>query len=298
MNIKFKGKVIKGLQVGAKFGIATANIELEEKPNMDEGVYLVTVSHRVELATFVQEKKYNGILHFGHLETFSRGFTCEVHLLDFDQQIYEEYLEISVFKFMRPTKRFRNADLLYTQIETDILMAEKYFLRKNIYQKWDSISEEKKSELSEKAFDKIEKLSEFSSAKNIFIYAPQKNREIDFTEKLMDQFSDKSYFFPKVTGNGLMQFFLVEKYSDLEIGKYGILEPKDNEEDEMVVDLMFIPAVAANHEGNRLGKGGGYYDRFLAYIECPTVCVLPAFAIVEKVPVEGHDKSVETVIVV
>lgn len=297
MNIKFKGKVIKGVEVGAKFGIATANIEItEEKPDLEEGVYFVEVTHRMTFETFLQEKKYHGILHFGKLETFSRGFTCEVHLLDFNQSIYGESLEIEVLKFLRPTQKFQNADLLFTQIEGDIAQAEKYFLRKKIYRKWEKLSAEENQKLNEKAVAKIEKLPDFLSAKNVFIYAPQKNKEIDFTEPLMKKFPEKSYSFPKVLPENGMKFFRVKNYADLEVGAYDILEPSKDSSEGDTPDIIFVPAVAADGNGHRLGKGLGYYDRYLENLEVPTVCVLPAFAIVEKVPVQEHDRSVGGVV--
>ncbi len=299
-NIKFKGRVIKGLEVGAKFGIATANIAIDKPiPTLPEGVYFVYVKHKTTNEVFVREKRYNGILHFGELKTFGREQTCEVHLLNFNQDIYEENLEIEILKFLRPTEKFQNADALYTQIEQDITMAEKYFLRKDIYQKWEKVLEKKEINFIERSLEKIEKLSEFLKAKNILIYAPQKDREINFTEKLMENFSKKKYFFPKVTGDGQMKFYQVENYKDLVKGKYDLLEPiKTDKTPKNTPDIVFIPTVAADINGNRLGKGGGFYDRFLDKIDCPTICVLPEFAICEKIPTEEHDKKVGKVVIV
>ena len=150
MSITFKGKVIKGLQVGAKFGIATANLKIiGDMPGVEEGVYLVEVKGQ-ELGS---RERVNGILHIGKLKTFGREKTCEVHLLDFEQEIYGEILDIEVLKFVRPTKKFQNADMLYTQIESDIVGAEKYFLRKNIYEQWNDLSKEETETLNTRAFD-------------------------------------------------------------------------------------------------------------------------------------------------
>lgn len=96
-----------------------------------------------------------------------------------------------------------------------------------------------------------------------------------------------------------MEFFLIKKYKDLVAGQYDILEPLETDKTSKdTPDIIFIPAVAADLSGNRLGKGGGFYDRFLDKIDCPTVCILPGFAIVEKIPVEVHDKKVGELIVV
>ncbi len=297
--MKFKGTVIKGLQVGAKFGVATANISLKEEINLEEGVYFVFVYQQISNEIFVQQKRYNGILHFGELKTFGREQTCEVHLLNFDENIYGKTLEIEILKFHRKIKKFQNADALYTQIEKDVIIAEKYFVRKNIYEKWEKISEDEKIIFEKKSLEKIGKNSSFLKSKNVFIYAPQRHREICFTEKLMKIFPEKKYFFPKISDKNEMIFLEIKEYEDLVIGKYDILEPpKTNKTEKIIPDIIFIPAVAADKELNRLGKGGGFYDRFLDKVESQTLCVLPEFAIEKNIPIEAHDKKTGEVLVI
>lgn len=79
-------------------------------------------------------------------------------------------------------------------------------------------------------------------------------------------------FLPKVGAEGKMDFFLVEHPNDLIPGYKGIPEPHDcpgknsmycfdrNNESAYV----FVPGLAVDERGNRIGYGGGYYDRFLA----------------------------------
>ena len=63
--------------------------------------------------------------------------------------------------------------------------------------------------------------------------------------------------------------------------------------------MIFVPAQAADRKGNRLGRGAGYYDRFLtSYPHIPTVCVLPDFAFFSSLPVEKTDQKVDKVIVI
>ncbi len=304
----FQGKVIRGLQIGAKFGIATANLKIiGHKPNIEEGVYYCKCRMSIE------KDQVSGILHIGELKTFGREKTCEVHLLNFDQEIYGEVLEIDVLKFVRPTIKFQNADLLYTQIEHDVIGAEKYFLRQTVYQQWNGLTEIQKEVLAQKAVDKISRRTDFLSAETIYIYAPQKDREIDFTKVLMGRFPEKNYFFPKIMGDEEMVFCEIKNYSDLVIGTFGILEPKlvndqlrslsntplpkgtSNEKP----DLIFIPSVAVDLDGYRLGKGGGFYDRWLASAEhekMVRIAVMPKFSVVEKIPIEAHDEKVDVIV--
>jgi 5-formyltetrahydrofolate cyclo-ligase len=62
------------------------------------------------------------------------------------------------------------------------------------------------------------------------------------------------------------------------------------------MDLVVVPAMAADRRGFRLGFGFGFYDRFLAEVRCPTVCVVYSECLVEHIPEEGHDVPVQFVV--
>ena len=83
------------------------------------------------------------------------------------------------------------------------------------------------------------------------------------------------------------------------VGSFGIGEPASGEDWPIEdIDLIVVPAVAYDRRGRRLGRGGGFYDRFLAQDKLQaTTCGL-AFAqqIVEELPAESHDCPVEIVV--
>lgn len=58
------------------------------------------------------------------------------------------------------------------------------------------------------------------------------------------------------------------------------------------VALVAVPALAVDHDGHRLGRGAGYYDRALASVEAPVCAVVHASELVESVPYEPHDVRV------
>lgn len=279
--MQFTGKVIHGVQVGSKFGIATANLELLTKPDLEEGVYLVDLNNNLE-----------GIMHFGDLKTFGAGFSAEVHILNFDQDIYGETLTVTVLKKLRDVQHFPNSDALFTQIEKDIIQARKFFMRSRIKNNWEQITPAQKTDWAEKAVTTIEKISEFQSATTIYAYAPD-DQEIPFVQKLCKKYSDKTWCFPKVTGGGLT--FHQSTYQDLTPGYLDLLEPNATKP-APAPELIFVPAVAANRNGQRLGRGGGFYDRFLANQKSYTISVLPAFAVLEGIPVETHDQEIDKAI--
>ena len=59
---------------------------------------------------------------------------------------------------------------------------------------------------------------------------------------------------------------------------------------------MLIPALAYDRTGRRLGRGGGYYDRFLARVDCCTVGLIRAAFLLDALPAEWNDVPVSAVI--
>ena len=87
-------------------------------------------------------------------------------------------------------------------------------------------------------------------------------------------------------GNALMQR-----------GKFNIPEPQ-TEPYTGNIDLILIPGVAFDRKCNRLGRGGGYYDRFLAHRKySQLIGVGYDFQLVDQVPAERHDMRLQGVIV-
>ncbi len=110
-----KGKVIHGNHLGRTLNFPTANISPEDPDKLipKDGVYAATVQ--------LQGKSYSGMLNIGLRPTINAGNsqTIEVHLFDFEGDIYGETLNIAFKKYMRPEKHFRSLDDLRTQMEKD-----------------------------------------------------------------------------------------------------------------------------------------------------------------------------------
>jgi len=123
-------------------------------------------------------------------------------------------------------------------------------------------------EASQKICDFLEQWKVFQEAKNILFFAPLPG-EVDLlllAQKALDQ--GKKVVFPRVLSRekGIIGAYSVQSLKELKEESFGILEPKPEYSlDPKKIDLLFIPALGLDLQGNRLGFGGGFYDRFLPY---------------------------------
>lgn len=96
-----------------------------------------------------------------------------------------------------------------------------------------------------------------------------------------------------------MDFRLVEQVEALVPGVFGILEPQQGKvvfPEEL--EIMLLPGLAFSRTGERLGRGGGYYDRYLAKLPPEVLKIGLAFSeqIVQTIPIAEHDLKVDMVI--
>lgn len=113
-NFIIEGTVIKGRQIGRTIGFRTANILYPlELIDIPFGVYSVLVNYA--------SQTYQGIANFGVRPTVNgQGALLEVHILDFERDIYGEVLEVKFIKMLRTERKFDSLDSLKQQISLDI----------------------------------------------------------------------------------------------------------------------------------------------------------------------------------
>ena len=62
-------------------------------------------------------------------------------------------------------------------------------------------------------------------------------------------------------------------------------------------DIIMVPCIAVDREGNRLGRGGGFYDRFLSCADSLIIiCLAYGFQLVDKIVPEKHDQKVDIIV--
>ena len=115
-------------------------------------------------------------------------------------------------------------------------------------------------------------LPEYRSAGAVFCFVSA-GREID-TRPILDQTlaDGKMLCVPLCVADGIMELRAIRNLEELFPGAYGILEPPADSPalSPDQIDLAVIPCVTCSREGRRLGRGGGYYDRFLAHYRVTT----------------------------
>lgn len=143
-------------------------------------------------------------------------------------------------------------------------------------------------------------LSIWKKSKSIFLYAALPT-EVQTKQLISQGLKDKKKIaLPRVENKkGEMRFYFIRTLNDLKQGKFGILEPIPSSRRlaRRAPDLMIVPGLAFDPTGNRLGRGLGYYDRFLAKVKRAKKIGL-AFReqMVKKIPTDKWDIKMDQII--
>jgi len=144
-------------------------------------------------------------------------------------------------------------------------------------------------------------LPEFKNARTVMLYA-SKNGEV-ITDEIIDEAlrAGKKVALPRCTSQETIVAKEIQKREiDLEKSNFGIYEPKKRKETIQPegIDLVIVPGVAFDRRNNRLGRGKGFYDKFLKGLPPGKISVGLAFdfQIVENLPKDSYDIPVSKVI--
>ena len=116
------GNVVKGNQLGRTIGFPTANIEIPEEYKLipKNGVYIVTAN--------VLDQNVFGMMNIGVKPTLGENkLSIEVHLLDFDKDIYNQKIQVNLLERLRDEQKFESFKALKSQIELDKQNTIEYF---------------------------------------------------------------------------------------------------------------------------------------------------------------------------
>ena len=119
-NWSIYGKVEKGRRIGKKIGFPTCNIDIKDYMLAKPGVYAVKI--------YRKNKNFplKGVANLGCRPTFNqKKILLEVHIFNFNENLYNKYLTIELINFIRKEKKFKNINQLKKQINLDLKIAKK-----------------------------------------------------------------------------------------------------------------------------------------------------------------------------
>lgn len=116
------GIVVHGCGIGKYVGSPTANIAVESKEDIPAtGVYISQIR--------IDKQVYYGVTHIGTQPTINNSQTISIgtHILDFDQNIYDCIIQVTLYKKLRDIQKFKNFSFLLEQIKKDCMAARKFW---------------------------------------------------------------------------------------------------------------------------------------------------------------------------
>jgi 5,10-methenyltetrahydrofolate synthetase len=170
-------------------------------------------------------------------------------------------------------------------------------LRKRISSAREALSSEDAAGRSAQIRRRVLEVPEVRAATSIFAYVSC-GKEVDTPGLISDLLaSGKTVLVPLITGDGIMEAHRIEGLGDLGPGKYGIPAPLAANPFQGTPDVTICPGVAFGPGGDRLGRGKGFYDRFLAaHPGTFAIGLAFAFQVVDGVPATPEDRKVDLIV--
>ena len=182
-------------------------------------------------------------------------------------------------------------------------MTDKSNLRAELMKKRDAIPTEVRRAKDRLIRERLLALDEIKVSNLIFFFASFRS-EIDTLEPMTLLLAEgKRIVLPKVDRkNHLLLLYEIKSIEELVPGYMGIPEPAVLSEERTItvndIEAVVIPGAGFDEAGNRIGYGGGYYDRLLASIGKDLPVIAPAYEeqITESIPSEPHDIKVTMIV--
>lgn len=178
------------------------------------------------------------------------------------------------------------------------MMMNKKSLRQEIFARREALSPDYHSQANQQIIAKILESQLFKDSQTIFVYHGM-GRELDTQSLIANALAqNKTIALPRVHRKGVMKAHHYQIGHQLEVSSFGIPEPMLDSPiiDPKDIDLVILPCVTTNDRGERLGYGGGFYDRFLPQTDAKVM--LPYFEklLTNIIPLEPHDQYPDIVL--
>ena len=175
------------------------------------------------------------------------------------------------------------------------MVTSKQELRKTMRQINRSLSADERTRLSEELWSAVESHEAFASAQTIALFSSLPD-EPDTASALSRWSATKHLVVPRVEGE-VMHFYDYHP-AVMSTGSFGISEPESGEViDPTTIDLILVPGVAFTAAGDRMGRGKGFYDKYLVQLRRDAVKMGICYPhqIVEELPTEPHDVQMDVI---
>ena len=175
-------------------------------------------------------------------------------------------------------------------------MTDKKELRKTIRELKRTITPTLACSSSNAVLHHLKGIAAFKESKNILLYSSLPD-ELDTAAIINACLSQgKDIYLPRVEGDDIV--ILKANDTHLAIGSYNIYEPTGDNviTDKSIIDVAIIPGMAFDKNGNRLGRGKGYYDRFLSDFKGTKIGLGYDFQLLDSIPTEAHDKCMDWIV--
>jgi 5-formyltetrahydrofolate cyclo-ligase len=172
---------------------------------------------------------------------------------------------------------------------------EKARLRKQFLDQRESLSLDFIRIASSKIQENLRKIDYYRGAKIIGAYFAigSEVRTQDILQEILN--AGKELSLPRVDKKDLV-FKKISNFSDLEIGNFSVMQPKERCETVKKIDVMLIPAIALTGDGYRLGYGFGYYDRYLHEKQSKKIALSYLKQVVKSFPHDEHDVRMDCIV--
>ena len=174
---------------------------------------------------------------------------------------------------------------------------DKKELRQIFLEKRALVSVEQKRIDDEHLNQHLIKLVKEMNSKWVHVFLPMKSEPniYPFIKEMLN--NNVNVICPKSLPGGVMENYLLSSKMEVQKGIFGTTYPISPDKYEGEFDLIVIPGLAYNENKDRLGYGGGYYDRFLKSHKS-TLKIAPAydFQVVKSLPSEAHDIKMDQII--
>lgn len=174
-------------------------------------------------------------------------------------------------------------------------------IRKDILSKRNLISESEIISNSKIISNRVIETIEYQTSKSIGAYYPTGSEVKTFDILKHSMKNKKEVGLPRVIDSTKIEFFKIIEDSFKKIkftrGKYGIFENSMSTTSIDKMDLLIIPGIAFDLQGNRIGYGKGYYDRLLSSREAKCIIGLAyETQVINEIPINDHDIPVNIII--